>query len=117
MKKLTIFDIAKILQFDEKTTLDLKNQYETADDEGKVEISSIMWDAFFELHKNISNLKYRELMDEVANGKRELTNDLYLQAKKLAMKDLEANYEGKPLEDKQIEDLRNKLKNLTDLKN
>lgn len=113
MKKMTIFDIAKILKFDDKQTNDLKKDFETGDGEKKVEIIDIMWNAFFELHKNLSDLKYRQLMQEVGEGKRDLTTDLYLQAKKLAMKELEEILSDTPQEVQQMDEIRSRLQNLT----
>ena len=113
MKKLTIFDIAKLLKFDVNQTNDLKKDFENADNESKVEIMDTMWNAFFELHKKLSDLKYKQLMGEVEVGKRELKTDLYLQAKKAVMKEFEEALAGKPQETKQIDELRDRLKNLT----
>lgn len=112
MKKLTIFDIAKILKFSADETNNLKKDFENADGELKVEIMDTMWSAFFELHKKLSDLKYKQLMQEVGEGKRNLTTDLYLQAKKLAMKDIEDILSGTPQEVSQMDELRNKIKNL-----
>ena len=112
MKKLTIFDISKILKFDIDQTNDLKKDYENADGEKKVEIMDIMWKGFFELHKKLSDLKYKQLMQEVGEGKRNMTTDLYSQAKKLAMKEIENILSGTPQEVLQMDELRNKIKNL-----
>lgn len=112
MKKLTIFDIAKILKFDVNQTNDLKKDFENADNESKVEIMDTMWIAFFDLFKKLSDLKYNQLLEEVSQGKRELKMDLNLQAKKLTMKYLEDTLYGAPQENQQMDDIRNKLKSL-----
>lgn len=113
MKKLTIFDIAKLLNFDASQTSQLKKDFEDADNETKVEIMDTMWSSFFELHKKLSDLKYNQLLGEVGQGKRELKTDLYLEAKKEVMKEIEETLAGKPQETKQIDELRDRLKNLT----
>lgn len=113
MKKLTIFDIAKLLKFDVNQMDDLKNNFESADNESKVEIMDTMWNAFFDLFKKLSDLKYKQLLGEVSQGKRELKTDLYLQAKKEVMKEFEEIISGKPQDTKQMDELRNRLKNLT----
>ena len=112
MKKLTIFDIAKILKFDVNQTNDLKKDFENADSESKVEIMDTMWNAFFDLFKKISELKYNQLLVEVSQGKGELKTDLYLQAKKLTLKYLEDILYGTPQEIRQVDEIRNKLKSL-----
>lgn len=112
MKKLTIFDIAKILKFDVNQTNDLKNDFENADNESKVEIMDTMWNAFFDLFKKLSELKYNQLLEEVSQGKRELKADLNIQAKKLTMKYLDDILNDVPQEGQQMNDIRNKLKGL-----
>jgi hypothetical protein len=113
MKKLTIFDIAKILKFDVNQTNKLKKDFENANNESKVKIMETMWNSFFDLLKELSNLKYDQLLEEVSRGKRELKTDLYLQAKKEVIKEFEEILAGKPQETKQMDELRNRLKNLT----
>lgn len=113
MKKLTIFDIAKLLNFDANQTSQLKKDFEEADNETKVEIMDTMWSSFFELHKKLSDLKYNQLLGEVGQGKRELKTDLYLEAKKEVMKEFEEIIAGKQHDTKQIDELRDRLKNLT----
>lgn len=113
MKNLTIFDIAKILQFDDSQIAELKKNYDSYDDAKKVEVMDVMWQSFFDLHEKLSSLKYDQFMEEVAQGKRELKTDLFFQAKKAVMKDFEEILAGKPQENQQIEQLRNKLQSFT----
>ena len=110
---MTIFDLAKILRFDDQQLSDLKKDYETADNEKKVETIDIMWKGYFELYEKLCNLRYDQFLEEVAQGKRNLTNDLYLQAKKAVTKDFEEILAGKPEETQQINQLRDRLKSFT----
>lgn len=115
MLKLTIFDIAKILKLDPQLQDSLKKNYINYDNELKCEISDSLWSSFFELHDKLSDLQYKQFMNEVVAGKRELTSDLYYQAKKQAMENIEDMLAGKDIETKQIEEIRNKLKSFTSL--
>ncbi|OGK11275.1 hypothetical protein A2954_06130 [Candidatus Roizmanbacteria bacterium RIFCSPLOWO2_01_FULL_37_12] len=113
MKKLTIFDIAEILQLDKDFKENLKKNFDTYSEDLKYEIIETLWDGLYKLQDKLTELKYQQFMDEVSDGKRELTNKLYNEAKMAIWKDFEDNLSGKKQEIDQMEQIRFKLQSLT----
>ena len=94
MKKLTIFDLATILQLSEEVKEDLKNNFDSWDDGLKYEIQKTLWDGVHELKDRLAKLKYEELLLEVDYEKRPLRADLYSEAVKLVWKDFDKIISG-----------------------
>lgn len=109
MKQLNLLDLATILQLNEKTKENLKNNFDNYDDVKKADILNILWDGVFELKERLAKIKYEEFLLEVDEGKRELTTDMYDEATKAAWQDLEDMLSGKFQDLKQLEEVRAKL--------
>ena len=114
MKKYNIHDIAKILQIDEAVRIDLKNNFESYNEEAKYNIIEDLWDGLYELHEKLTQVKYQLLLAEVGEGKRKLTSDLQIEAKRAVWKDIDDMLTGKAQELSEIDQIRNKLKFLTE---
>ena len=112
MKKYTIFDIAKILQLDEEFQNELKTKFNTYDDAKKCEIIETLWSVLFELHDKLTVVRYNEFLKEIDDGKRELLNNLFLQAKRSVWQDFDQILAGKPKELEQIDEIRSKLEEI-----
>jgi len=113
MKTYSILDLAIILQLDEPVKEDLRKNFDSYSNDLKYEIKQILWDGLHELKDRMAKIKYEELMQEVDEGKRELTTDLYDQALKRVWQDFDDVLSGKKKETEQIEQIRAKLQPLT----
>ena len=110
MKDFTILDLETILQLDEPVKENLRKNFDHYSDTLKYDILSILWDGVHELKKRLAKLKYEQFLQEVNEGKRELTTNLYDQAVKAVWKDFEAMLSGEKKDLEQIEAIRTKLK-------
>jgi hypothetical protein len=114
MTKLTIYDVSKILGLDQKFCDELKNKYESYEEDKKMFISKTLWDGFWELYKKLSEVKYNQFLQEAEDGKRKLTTNIMNEAKSAVWKDFYEILAGKPQEKNEMEEIRNKLKFLTE---
>lgn len=110
MKKLTLVDIAKILQLGQETISELEQNFNSYSPDKKYYVHKTLWDGYDELKHRLAKLKYEQLLTEIDEGKRELMSDLYREALKLVAKDFEDILAGKPQEIEQIETIREQLK-------
>jgi len=117
MKKLNIFDIADILQLDQEFKDNLKKNFDTYSEDTKFEITDTLWEGLYKLQNRLTEVKYQQYMDEVAQGKRQLTNQLYSEAKRAVWSDFEDILSGKKHEVDQMDEIREKLKSLSTVKN
>jgi len=113
MKKFTIFEIAKLLNFNDQEIKDIETDYKASDEAKRCETMDIFYDSYFELLDKLAKIKYNQFMEEASEGKRELKTDLYQQAKRAVWTDFENILAGKPQEVDQLDEIRNKLKNFT----
>lgn len=117
MKKLTILDLATILQLNESIKDDLRKNFDSWDDELKYEIQKVLWDGVHELKDRLAKLKYEQFMLEVEQGKRQLMTNMYSEAVKAAWEDLEGIAAGKNKDTELIEEIRTQLKPLVNIPN
>jgi len=113
MTKLTMYDVSRILGLDQKFCEDLKNKYESYEEDKKMFVSKTLWDGFWELYKKLSEVKYNQFLQEAEYGKRKLTTNIMNEAKSAVWKDFDDILAGKPQEKNEMEEIRNKLKFLT----
>lgn len=112
MKKITVSDLCRILQLDSSIREDLEKNFDTYRDNIKDQVLKILWDGVHELENKLAEVKYEQLLLDVDEGKRELTNNLYQEAVKAVWQDFENNLTGKIKEETLIADIRNELKPL-----
>lgn len=113
MKKLTISDLATILQLDQAIKADLEKNFKSYHDNTKDTILMILWNGVHKLEKEMARLKYEQLLLEIDEGKRQLTSDLYQEAVKKVWQDFEDLLSGKStisiIDNKEIEEIRSEL--------
>ncbi len=112
MDTYTIHDIATILQLDQSVKNDLQENFDRFDENAKCEIIKILWDGLHELKKRMAQLKYEQLLEEVGEGKRQLTTDLYQEAVKMVWQEFDDILAGKNKDVEKIEQIRSNLINL-----
>lgn len=116
MKILTVGDLCKILQLDSGVAENLEKNYRGYDDNRKDGILKILWEGVHELEKHLTNIKHEQLLLEVADGKRQLTDKLYQEAFRAVWQDFEDLMAGKIQEkvktEVQTEKIREELKQI-----
>lgn len=116
MKQLTVGDLATILQLDASIKEDLEKKFANYHDNLKDEILKILWNGVHELENRLAKVKYEELLLEVDEGKRQLTDNLYQEAMKAVWQDFEDLLAGKTQEkvktEAQTEQIREELKQI-----
>lgn len=106
-------DIIRIIVKNDQEREKIYTEYDKADKPRKFEMQRIFWKAFQQLNDEITQIKYQELLEDVKSGKAKLTDDLFIQARKSAWQYFESVLSGKAKETEQIDEIRNKLKELT----
>ena len=111
MKNLTVYDLAKILQLDNRIQEKLRKEYNGYNANLQYDILNILWNGVFELKTRLAKNKYELFLQEVDEGKRELNSNLYQEAVKAVWKDFENILAGynKMEETQQIQEAREKL--------
>lgn len=108
----TTKELLKIIPLDEDLRTSLLKEYDTYGESKKVEIDFTCIDIFSEMTEVLADIKFRQFLDEVQEGKRKLTTDLMDQAKEAVLQDYEDMLSGKKHEQEQIESIREKLQSL-----
>lgn len=112
MKKLTVLDIANILQLDNTVKEDLRNNFDSFDDDLKYNIQQVLWKGLDELKDRLAKLKYEQFMLEVDDGKRQLMSNMYDEAVKAVWQDFDDILTGKNKDAAVIESIRVQLQPL-----
>lgn len=114
MKKFTIFEIAKLLNYSDQEIDSLKTEFKGYTEETRCNVMDVFYDSFYELLNQFSKVKYNQFLEEASSGKREVNSDLYQEAKRAVWQDFDDILAGKPQEKNEMEEIRNKLKFLTE---
>lgn len=109
MKNNLIFDLGKIIGLDKDYLEKLNNEYQEADKDRRYQIMDILWKGVFRLLDDITKIKYRQLLEEVALGKRKLESDLYQQAYQEAKNYLFKILTGEIDDEQKIDEIRKKI--------
>lgn len=112
MTKLSISDLATILQLDSQVKEKLAKNFEDYSENLQETILKILWDGVLELQKRLAKLKYEGFLQEIKEGKRKLTTDLYSEAVETVWKDFDELTSGKKDDIRLIESIRAQLKPL-----
>jgi hypothetical protein len=114
MRKFTVFEIAKLLNYNDQEIDSLKTEFKGYTEETRCDVMDVFYDSFYELLNKFSKIKYDQFLAEASSGKREINSDLYQEAKRAVWKDFDEILAGKPQEKNEMEEIRNKLKFLTE---
>ena len=108
-----IFQLGKMIGLDNEYLNKINNEYQNANEDRRYQIMEILWKGFFELLNDITKIKYRQFLAEVALGKRKLESDLYQQAQQEAKNYLLKTLTGEIEDERKIEEIRKKISTFT----
>ena len=113
MKTFNLTEILKIVPFDAVFREEISQTlvYGTVDE--KYEAEKACWDAFWEMYKVLTELKYKELATSLMKGDTTLKlAELTRKARQAVWKDFEDMLTGKKQDVEQIDEIRAKLQQL-----
>lgn len=114
MTPFTIEEKIKILfQADMRNRDILLEEYATCDSARKADIVQVITDQYASLYDGLAVLKYDELMNEVSEGIRTISNDLLQQAYAAVHEDLRDVLTGKVKDDQEIRNIQQKIQSLS----
>lgn len=108
----TVPQLLKILPLDASFRTELETEYESYSEGRKFEIKQILWDAFFQMTDELTDIKYERLLLDIKDGRRNELDDLYQEARTLVYQDYRDILAGKKEEIEQIDKIRDQLKGL-----
>lgn len=108
-----IFQLGKMIGLDNEYLNKINNEYQNANEDRRYQIMEILWKGFFELLNDITKIKYRQFLAEVALGKRKLESDLYQQAQQETKNYLLKTLTGEIEDELKIEEIRKKISTFT----
>lgn len=108
-KKSLIYQLGKILGFEESYIAKLEEEYQKANEDGRYEIMDVLWKYFFKLYDKLTALKYAQFFKEVAQGKRKLSPTMYQEAQDEIKTYFKKILTGEVEDKKKIEELRQKI--------
>jgi hypothetical protein len=108
----TIPELIKIIPMEDEVKAQLATEYESFSDGRKFEIQQILWDALFEMTDALTDLKYDELLQDVQEGKRIVSGDMYQEARSMVYQEYEDILNGKKEEVDKIDKIRDQLKGM-----
>ena len=111
-KKSLIYQLGKILGFDEGYIAKLEERYQNANEDGRYEIMDILWRYFFKLYDKLTGLKYAQFFKEAAEGKRKLTSSMYQEAQDEVKTYFQKILTGEAEDEKKIKELTEKIKKM-----
>ncbi len=111
-QKSLIYQLGKILGFEESYIQKLEAEYQKANDDGRYEIMDVLWKYFFKLYDKLTALKYAQFFKEVAQGKRQLTSTMYQEAQEEVKTYFQKILTGEAEDEEKIELLRKKIQSL-----
>ena len=116
-KKSLIYQLGKILGFDDYYLQDLEEQYQKANERGKYEIMDVLWKNFFDLYERLTASKYGQFLKEVALGRRKLTSNMYQQAQEEVKTYFQKILTGELEDEEKLNQIREKISQLIRLTN
>ena len=112
MKKLTIMDLATILQIDEDLKEELRQNWDKYDEALKYDLLDIFWRSLHELKERLAMLKYEKYMAEVEQGKRKIMSSMHSEAIKEVWQDFDDILSGKTKDEEILKKIRDQLQPL-----
>lgn len=109
MFNINFENVLKILPLHSEYKKVLQSEYEQYDEDLKFNVLMILYRTFNEYDVMLTEAKFSEYMAEVVEGKRKLSKTMYLEAKKEVYKEFAEILAGKREEQKEIEQIRQKL--------
>lgn len=104
-----IFQLGKMIGLEKEYLDNLYQEYLHADEDRRYQIMDILWEGFFKLLDKITEIKFQQFIAEAAMGKRELTTDLYQQARQEAKNYLYKVLTDELKDEEKIEEIRKKI--------
>lgn len=111
-QKSLIYQLGKILGFEEIYIQKLEEDYKKANEDSRYEIMDILWKYFFKLYDKLTALKYAQFFKEAAEGKRELSPTMYQEAQDEIKTYFKKILTGELEDEEKIEELRQKIAQL-----
>lgn len=108
-KKSLIWQLGKILGFEENYIQRLEKEYQLGNEDVRYEIMDILWRYFFTLYDKLTWEKYNQFLSEIALGKRKLSSDLYQQAQDEIKEYFKKVLTGEIEDEQKIAQLRKKI--------
>ena len=112
MRKLTTIDVIRALPIDLKIKEELIGKYNTFDEDSKLEVSEICWNAFHEMKRHIESYWRDRITYEIANGQRSADIDLEQQLYDEVWNEIENRVSGKLEDDTKLASVRQQLEKL-----
>lgn len=110
MKTFTLTDILKLIPFDPAYRTELSQRIVYGDLSERYDIEKNLWDAFWEMYEVLSDLKYKQMYEQVSKDtKTEELPGLMRKARQSVWQDFEDTLTGKKQDVQQLDEIRNKL--------
>jgi len=109
IKGTIIEQLGKIIGFDDSYIKILNNEHQSADQDRKFEILSILWDSFFKLLDELTWIKYKQYNTEILQGKRKFSSNLYQEAREEVKQYFLDILTGQLEEKEKLEEIRQKI--------
>lgn len=107
MNKLSVNDLATILQLETSFKETLVKDFDNYDDNLKDKILEILWSGIHELEERLAQIKYQEYL--INEDNKNIMTNLYDEAVKEVWNDFDNILSGKPQENEMIQSIRNEL--------
>ncbi|MFN4213130.1 MAG: hypothetical protein ACK4FL_04210 [Microgenomates group bacterium] len=108
-KKSLIYQLGKILGFEEDYIAKLEEKYQNGNEDVRYEIMDILWKYFFKLYDKLTALKYAQFFKEVAQCKRKLSSTFYQEAQEEVKTYFQKILTGEIEDEEKIRQLRQKI--------
>jgi hypothetical protein len=105
----TIFQVIKALPLTPDIQDKLIKDYPEMPEENQAHLSRVAWKAFYQLGKEIETVLRNRLIEEIANGKREVDDDLERVLAEEVEKELQVRISGVYQDDDRLAVLRKEL--------
>lgn len=117
MRKLSTKEVIRALPIEQENKDKLISQFDSFDEDTKLEISEICWKAFHEMKHHIENYWRDRITFEIANKQRTTEVDLEKQLFEEVWKEIEQRISGKIEDDSKLASIRENLENLINTSN
>ncbi len=117
MKIFKFEEALKVIGFNDIQRQEIVKKTNSGNVDLKYQVEKTCWDAFWQLYRDLVELRVKEMMDSVAKkeGKYTLDNTFMTKARQEAWRDMEGMLTGQIKEVSQIAEIRSKLKSLSKL--
>lgn len=112
MRNLTPHELIKIIPLEKETRAELLRDYDSYNEDKRVDILMICWKAFGQLKDKMQEIKYQQFLLEVEKGERKLTQDFMYEVNDAVWEDIEEILQGKREEKEELDDIRKQLQTL-----